>query len=43
MTLAEFGNFVGGVTVTSSDLAQIFARHAIEPIDGGAAVARGGE
>ena len=43
MAAANFGNLVGGVAVTGSDFAQIFARHAIEPVDGGAAVAGGGE
>src|ERR1019366_8209576 len=43
MAPAEFGNLVGGVAVTSSDFAQIFARHAIEPVGGGAVVAGGGE
>ena len=39
--------FLGGsdlaVPVTSSDFAQIFARHAIEAVDGGAVVAGGAE
>src|ERR1700687_3958550 len=43
MAAAEIGKLVGGVPVTSSDFAQIFARHAIEPVDGGAVVAGGGE
>src|SRR6266478_3780234 len=43
MAVAEIGNLVGGVPVTSSDFAEIFARHAIEPVDGGAVVAGGGE
>src|ERR1700687_4121633 len=43
MAAAEIGKLVGGVPVTSSDFAQIFARHAIEPVDGGAVVAGGEE
>src|SRR5229473_7394758 len=43
MAASQIGNLVGGVPVTSSDFAQIFARHAIEPVDGGAVVAGGGE
>src|SRR5260370_1442271 len=43
MTLAELGYLVGGVAVAGSDLAQIFAGHAIEPVDGGALVAGGGK
>src|SRR5260370_31508619 len=43
MTLAELGYLVGGVAVAGSDLAQIFAGHAIEPVDGGAVVAGGGK
>ena len=34
MALADLGNLGGGVTVAGSDLAQVFARHAIETIDG---------
>ena len=41
MALADFSNLVGGVPVARSDLAQIFARHAIEPVDGCAVVASG--
>src|ERR1700749_53232 len=40
---AEFGDLVGSVAVASPDLAQVFARHAIEPINGGGAIARGGQ
>jgi hypothetical protein len=40
---AEFGNLVGGMAITGSDLAQVFARHAIKTVDGGAMVAGGGE
>ena len=43
MAVADIGNLVCGVAVTSSDFAEIFARHAIEPVDGGAVVAGGGE
>src|SRR5260370_23278859 len=43
MAAAEIGNLVGGVPVTSSDFPQILARHAIEPVDGGAVVASSGE
>src|SRR6266481_2670071 len=43
MAAAEIGNLVGGVPVTSSDFAQVFARHAIKAVDGGAVVAGGGE
>ena len=43
MAAAEVGNLVGGVPVTSSDFAQILARHAIEPVDGSAVIAGGGE
>ncbi len=43
MAVAEIGNLVCGVAVTSSDFAEIFARHAIEPVDGGAMVPGGGE
>ena len=43
MVAAEFGNLVGGMAIPGSDLAQIFARHAIETVDGGAVVAGGGE
>src|ERR1700675_609322 len=40
---AELGNLFGGVAVAGSDLAQVFARHAIKPVDGGVAIAGGGE
>jgi len=43
MAAAELGNLVGGVAITGSDLAQVFARHAIQPVDGGATVTGGGE
>src|SRR5271168_585700 len=43
MAAADIGNLVGGVTVARSDFAQIFARHAIESVDGCAMVARGGK
>src|SRR4029077_9808975 len=43
MAAAKFGNLVGGMAVAGSDLAQVFARHAIKPVDGGAVVAGGGE
>src|SRR5258708_25255711 len=43
MAASQIGNLVGSVPVTSSDFAQIFARHAIEPVDGGAVVAGSGE
>jgi len=43
MLAAEFGNLVGGVAVPGSYLSQIFAGHAIEPVDGCAAVAGGGQ
>src|SRR5580700_1660472 len=43
MMLANFGNFFGGVAVARSDFAQIFARHAIESVDGCAMIARGRE
>src|SRR5260370_1270665 len=43
MTRAEPGYLVGGVAVARSDLAQIFAGHAIETVDGGAVVAGGGK
>src|SRR5690349_8736845 len=32
MPLANLGNLHGGVTVAGSDLAQVFARHAIESV-----------
>ncbi len=41
MALADFGNLGGGVTVAGADLAQIFARHAVETIDGFRVIARG--
>src|SRR6202171_1527104 len=40
---AEFGNLIGRMAIAGSDLAQVFARHAIKAVDGGAAVAGGGE
>src|SRR5258708_5307457 len=40
---AKFGDLIGGVAVTGSNLAQVFARHAIQPVDGGATVTGGGE
>src|SRR5208337_2439146 len=43
MLAAEFGDLVGGVAVAGPYLAQIFAGHAIEPVDGCIAVAGGGE
>src|SRR5260370_37391903 len=43
MAVAEIGNLVCGVPVTSADFAPLFARHAIEPVNGGAVVAGGGE
>ena len=43
MVEAQFGDLVSGVPVTSSDFAQIFARHAIESVDPCAMVAGGGE
>src|SRR5713226_5589968 len=43
MTLPQPGYLVGDVAVARSNFAQIFARHAIEPVDGGAVVAGGGE
>ena len=33
MPLADFGNLGGGVTIARSDLAQVFAGHAIEAVD----------
>src|SRR5580693_1735950 len=39
MTLADFGNLGGGMTVAGADLAQVFARHAIEAVNGIAVVA----
>ena len=33
MPVAYFGNLVGGVAVAGSDIAQVFARHAIESVD----------
>src|SRR4030088_105114 len=41
--VAKLGNLVGGMAIAGSDFAQVFARHAIKPIDGGAVVAGGGE
>jgi hypothetical protein len=43
MLPAELGDLVGGVTVPRSDFAQIFARHAIEPVDRCSMIARGRE
>src|ERR1700685_2199679 len=43
MTAGKFSNLVGGIAVTSADFAQILARHAIEPVNGGATVAGGRE
>src|ERR1700687_110224 len=43
MAAAENGKLCGGVPGTSSAFAQILASHAMEPVDGGAVVARGGE
>src|SRR5258708_23827482 len=43
MAAAELGNLVGGVAITGSDLAQVFARHAIQPVDCGDTVTGGGE
>src|SRR3981081_1801429 len=39
----KLGNLVGGMAIAGSDLAQVFARHAIKAVDGGAAFAGGGE
>ncbi len=41
MAFADFGDLGGGVTVAGADLAQIFARHAIESVDGFGVIARG--
>src|SRR5208337_1883925 len=43
MLAAKVGNLVGGMAVAGPDLAQIFAGNAIEPVDGCALVAGGGE
>src|ERR1039458_5152478 len=43
MAAAEFGDPVGSVAIAGPDFAQIFARHAIQAIDGCAVVAGGGE
>src|SRR5471032_349109 len=39
MQAAEFGDFVGGVAVAGSNFSQVFARHAIEAVDGSSVVA----
>ena len=41
MALANLGNLGRGMTIAGADFAQIFARHAIETVDGLAMVARG--
>src|ERR1700722_8243699 len=43
MIMTEFGDLIGGVAIASADFSQIFARHAIEPINEGAALAGGGK
>ena len=41
MALPDLGQFVDGMAIARADLAQIFARHAIQPIDGVGVLARG--
>ncbi len=43
VTLAKFRNLGRGVPVACTDLAQIFARHAVEAVYGFRVIARGGE
>src|SRR5271165_1838767 len=43
MALADFGEFSGGVTVAGADFTQVFARHAVQSVDGFGLVARGDE
>jgi hypothetical protein len=43
MALADFGDLGRSVTVAGADLAQVFARHAVQAVDGFGVIARGDE